>query len=69
TLVEGHHNHAALLRYNKAQADQAYAKAFRDHGLGEPEGDPEGATARVRASKWAAHLVAALDDWAVCAAD
>jgi serine/threonine-protein kinase len=69
TLVEGHHNNAALLRYNKAQADQAYAEAFRDHGLGEPQGDPEGVAARVRASKWAVHIVATLDDWAVCATE
>jgi serine/threonine-protein kinase len=69
TLVLGQHAHAALLRFNKARADRDYAAAFRDQGLGEPEGDPEGAAARVRASKWAAHVVAALDDWAVCAAD
>jgi eukaryotic-like serine/threonine-protein kinase len=69
TLVEGRQNHAALLRFNKARADRDYAEAFRDQGLGEPPDDPEGAAARVRASKWASHLVAALDDWAVCAAD
>ena len=69
TLVEGQHHHAALLRFNKARADRDYAEAFRDQGLGEPPNDPDGAAARVRASKWAAHLVAALDDWAVCAAD
>ena len=69
TLVEGQHNHAAELRFNKARADRDYAEAFRDQGLGEPPDDPEGVAARVRASKWAAHLVAALDDWAVCAAD
>ena len=69
TLVEGRQHHAALLRFNKARADRDYAEAFRDQGLGEPPDDPEGAAARVRASKWAAHLVAALDDWAVCAAD
>ena len=59
----------ALLRFNKARADRDYAEAFRDQGLGEPPNDPEEAAARVRASRWAAHLVAALDDWAVCAAD
>ena len=69
TLVEGQRNHAAQLRFNRARADQEYADAFRDQGLGEPPNDPEGVAARVRASKWAAHLVAALDDWAVCAAD
>ncbi len=69
TLVEGHYNHAALLRFSKARADRDYAEAFRDHGLGEPPNDPQGVAARVRASKWAAHIVAALDDWAVCAVD
>jgi serine/threonine-protein kinase len=69
TLVEGKQPHAALLRYNRARADQDYAEAFRDRGLGEPPNDPEGAAARVRGSKWAALTVAALDDWAVCAAD
>ncbi len=69
TLVEERLHHAALLRFNKVRADRDYAEAFRDQGLGEPPNDPEGAAARVRASKWAAHLVAALDDWAVCAAD
>ena len=69
TLVEGHHNHAALLRFNKARADRDYAEAFRDHGLGEPPNDPQGVAARVRASQWVAHIVAALDDWAVCAVD
>ena len=69
TLVEERQHHAGLLRFNKARADQDYADAFRDQGLGEPPDDPEGAAARVRASKWAALLVAALDDWAVCAAD
>ena len=69
TLAEGQQHHAALLRFNKARADRDYAEAFRDQGLGEPPDDPEGVAARVRASKWAAHIVAALDDWAVCAAD
>jgi tetratricopeptide (TPR) repeat protein len=69
TLVEGQQSHAALLRYNRAQADKDYAEAFRGRGLGEPPNDPEAAAARVRASKWASHIVAALDDWAVCAAD
>jgi serine/threonine-protein kinase len=69
TLVEGHYNHAGLLRFNRARADRDYAEAFRDHGLGTPPDDPQGVAARVRASKWAAHIVAALDDWAVCAVD
>jgi serine/threonine-protein kinase len=69
TLDQERQHHAALVRFNKARADRDYAEAFRDRGLGEPPNDPEGAAARVRASRLAAHLVAALDDWAVCAAD
>jgi serine/threonine-protein kinase len=69
TLAEGGQTHAAQMRFNKARADRDYAEAFRDLGFSEPPNDPEGAAARVRASKWVAHLVAALDDWAVCAAD
>jgi eukaryotic-like serine/threonine-protein kinase len=69
TLAEGGQTHVAQMRFNKARADRDYAEAFRGQGLGEPPDDPEGAAARVRASKWAAHLVAALDDWAVCAVD
>jgi tetratricopeptide (TPR) repeat protein len=69
TLVVREQNHDALLRSNKAQADRDYAEAFRDQGLGEPPDDPETFAARVRASPWAIHMVAALDDWAVCAAD
>jgi serine/threonine-protein kinase len=69
TLDQERQHHAALMRSNNARADRDYAEFFRDQGLGEPPGDPEGAAARVRASKWAAHLVAALDDWAVCATD
>jgi serine/threonine-protein kinase len=68
-LAEGQQTHAALLRFNNVRADRDYAAAFRDQGLGEPPDDPQGAAARVRASKWAAHIVASLDDWAVCAAD
>jgi eukaryotic-like serine/threonine-protein kinase len=69
TLTEGKSSHGALLRFNKARADRIDAEAFRDQGLGEPPNDVEGVAVQVRASKWAAHLVAALDDWAVCAAD
>ena len=44
-------DHAAQMRFNKARADRDYAEAFRDQGLGEPPDDPEGAAARVRASR------------------
>ena len=68
TLAEGQLHHGALLRFNKARADRDYTEAFRDQGLGAPPDEPEGVAARVRAPKWVAHIVAALDDWAVCAA-
>ena len=46
-----------------------YAAAFKEAGLGEP-GDDEGAVAqRVRASRVAGPLIAALDDWAAVAQD
>jgi serine/threonine-protein kinase len=69
TLAEGQSSHGALLRFNKARADRDYAEALRKQGLGEPPDDPEGVAARVRAYRWVTHVVAALDDWAVCAAD
>jgi serine/threonine-protein kinase len=69
TLVRAQQAHEADLRFNKARADRDYAEAFRDQELGEPPNDPEGVAARVRASKWTTHIVAALDDWAVSAAD
>jgi serine/threonine-protein kinase len=69
TLTEGQSSHGALLRFNKARADRDYTQAFRDQGLGEPPDDPEAVAARVRASRWVAPIVAAMDDWAVCAAD
>jgi serine/threonine-protein kinase len=61
TLVQGQFDHRA--------ADRRYADAFRQAGLGE-EGQPaEAVAARVRASAVAAHLVAALDDWAAWTTD
>lgn len=69
TLVRAQQAHDADLRFNKASADRDYAGAFRDQGPGAPPDDPAGVAARVRASKWATPIVAALDDWAVSAAD
>jgi serine/threonine-protein kinase len=69
TLAEGQSSYGALLRFNKARADRDYAEAFRDQGLGEPPDDPEEVAVRVRASRWVSLVVAALADWAVCAAD
>ena len=69
TLAEGQLHHGAVLRFNKARADRDYAEAFREQGLGVPPDDPDGVAARVRASKSVTHIVAALEDWAVCAVD
>jgi serine/threonine-protein kinase len=57
------------MRPNKTQADQEYEAAFRGAGLGSVHDDPDVVGARVKASKDRAVLVAALDDWAVCAAE
>jgi eukaryotic-like serine/threonine-protein kinase len=46
-----------------------YEEAFRDAGVGAPEDDPAEVATRVRASPVRGALVAALDDWAACAAD
>jgi eukaryotic-like serine/threonine-protein kinase len=69
TFAEGRDNHPADVRFNNAQADRGYKKAFRDAALGEPPGDPDGAAGRVRASAVRVPLVAALDDWAACSPD
>jgi tetratricopeptide (TPR) repeat protein len=69
TFVEGRDNHFADVRFNNAQADREYQKAFRDAALGEPPDDPDGAARRIRASAVRLPLVAALDDWAVCSPD
>ena len=69
TFVDGRNNHSADVRFNNAQADREYEKAFRDAALGEPPDDPGGAAGRVKASAVRTPLVAALDDWAVCSPD
>ena len=72
TLVEGQHKHAAQMRFNKARADRDYAKAFRDHGLGEPANDPEEVLPAPSPGliKWVAHTGRrGWTSWAVCAAD
>ena len=46
-----------------------YEEAFREAGIGAPGDDPAEAAARVQASPVRRALVAALDDWAACAAD
>jgi tetratricopeptide (TPR) repeat protein len=49
--------------------ERRYEEAFRDAGAGAPGDEPDQVAARVRASAVYAGLVAALDDWAVCATD
>src|SRR5262249_28055878 len=53
----------------KTRADQDYAKVFGDSGLAEASDPPERVAARVHASTVRVALLAALDDWAVCAVD
>ena len=67
TVVEGRFDVAADRRFNLARADRDYEKAFREAGWREIEHDPEVMAARVKASAVRGALVAALDDWAVCA--
>jgi eukaryotic-like serine/threonine-protein kinase len=69
TLAEGHFNPGAERRFNNARAARAYEAAFREARVGAPDDDPAGLAARVAASTEHAPILAALDDWAVCAAD
>src|SRR5262249_50290776 len=68
-------NRAALVdgrldaRLNRSQADRDYEAAFREAELGEVGADPSAVAARVEGSTIKAALIAALDDWAVCATD
>ena len=68
-----HLNRAAVvdgrsdMRSNEHRADREYEAAFREAGFGEVRGDPEAVAARMRGSNIRDALVAALDDWAVCA--
>jgi serine/threonine-protein kinase len=55
------------MRPNEERADREYEAAFRVAGLGGVGDDPEAVAARVGASNIRDELVAALDDWAVCA--
>lgn len=50
-------------------AGRRYEEAFLEAGIGGAGVDPAEAAARVRASPVRGFLVAALDDWAACAAD
>jgi serine/threonine-protein kinase len=55
------------LPYYKSQTSHHYAAAFLQSGFGKTLDDASGVGARIRASAIREALVAALDDWAVCA--
>jgi serine/threonine-protein kinase len=57
------------LAFYKARADQEYAEAFQEAGLGKVLDPLLDVTATISASAVREALIAALDDWAVCAAD
>jgi serine/threonine-protein kinase len=61
TFIEDHFNNGA--------ADEDYAAAFHDAGLGAEGDDPAAVAARVRDSAVSLQLLAALDDWAVATDD
>jgi tetratricopeptide (TPR) repeat protein/predicted Ser/Thr protein kinase len=52
-----------------ATSHRQYQEAFRNAKIGTPGDDPAAVAARVNRSPVRADLVAALDDWTVCAAD
>jgi serine/threonine protein kinase/Flp pilus assembly protein TadD len=62
----------AVLVYNlfaNRRAEQDYAAALKEAGLGEEGDDAEAVAARIRASEIREQLVAALDDWAAVTND
>jgi serine/threonine-protein kinase len=56
-------------KFANSRADQEYAAAFRDAGLGEEGEEAEAVAARIHDSMIGEQLVAALDDWAVVTDD
>jgi serine/threonine-protein kinase len=69
TLVEGRFNPRTERLFNDARADRAYEAAFLAARVGTPGDDPAGLGVLVAAMAVRAPVVAALDDWAACAAD
>jgi serine/threonine-protein kinase len=57
------------LAFYKARANEAYAKAFQQAGLGTVGDPPSRVAAGINASAVRGALAAAVYDWAVCAAD
>jgi serine/threonine-protein kinase len=60
---------SGVLPFYKTRADREYGRAFDDSGLAKVQDPPDLVAERVRASPVHVALLAALDDWAVCAAD
>ncbi len=57
------------LAFYKARANRDYAEAFQHAGLGTSHDQPSSVAARIKRIGRARALVAAVHDWAVCAAD
>jgi len=55
--------------FYRTKADRDYTKAFGESGLAKVPDPPDIVAARIHASTVRAALMAALDDWAVCATD
>jgi serine/threonine-protein kinase len=55
--------------FYRTKADREYAKAFAESGLAKVTDPPDIVAARIDASTVRPALMAALDDWAVCATD
>jgi serine/threonine-protein kinase len=55
--------------FYRTKADREYAKAFAESGLAKVPDPPDIVAARIQASTVRPALMAALDDWAVCATD
>jgi serine/threonine-protein kinase len=60
---------AGDLDYYRSKADQQYLTAFEKSGLAAVHEPPDVVAGRVQASAVRLALIAALDDWAVCATD
>jgi serine/threonine-protein kinase len=56
-------------KFDFAGAERLYAAAFAEAGVGQEGDDVEAVAERVKASAVREALVAALDDWAICAGD
>ncbi|QDS88569.1 Serine/threonine-protein kinase PknB [Rosistilla ulvae] len=62
-VIDGRYDRA----HNQAVADQRYEAIFEELGMGSVHDDPTGVANRVKGSEAKLPLIAALDDWAVCA--